>query len=96
MTAENVTWQNEQACRDTFLRVLVSSSDNDPANPDRQKSEDGPYRDDLPAKFERNKAVRYAFLAAISQGATDDHLGRARSRQVGQGRKTDKDEASDD
>ena len=74
MTADNTSWVNESAFREVFRAALSSSSDNDPANPDRMKTEDGPYSEEDFPKFERNKRIRYTYLLAISQGASDEDI----------------------
>ena len=96
-TAENVNWQNESAFRDVFRRVIIGSIENDPARPDKMDREDGPYSDEMPAKFARNTAVRQAFMAAISQGATEEVISAAlAAAKSGKAAKTDKDEAADE
>src|SRR5262245_47401583 len=68
LSAENTTWMNEQAMRSVFARVLVSSAENDPsAEQDTEKQA---------TEYRRNPAVRSAFRAAISIGASDEALQR--------------------
>lgn len=60
LTAENCSWQTEQAFRDAFHRVLVSSAEND-----RNKEGEG---------NPQHSAVRAAFYAAISNGASESDV----------------------
>src|SRR5262245_17025158 len=68
LSAENCTWMNESAMRSVFARVLVSSAENDPsAEQDTEKQA---------TEYRRNPAVRSAFRAAISIGASDEAVQR--------------------
>jgi len=88
LTSENATWPNEQAFRDTFRRVIQSSNQYDPARQDGGTPADAGEVYDNGDGRARSKAVRAAFMAAISQGASDEIISAA--LKLAKGGKKDK------